>query len=193
MKRLWLAVPSVPARGRAPTRSSRRRGPSRPINSSTPVTRRARSSRRPASSVPAGIPSASKLEGDAVWSALQARRRQRAARLRRERRDLQRDRRHVEEGRHSSHGAIAVVSLAQTSDGTVWAGAMPGNKIWKIDVDGGKATAGPRAQGRRDDLVARRGGQHRLRGHRPARQAVLDHAAAPRRKCSTPRTSASPR
>ena len=40
-------------------------------------------------------------------------------------------------------GAIAVVSLAQTSDGTVWAGAMPGAKIWKIDVGGGKATAGP--------------------------------------------------
>ncbi|MBA3463947.1 MAG: PQQ-binding-like beta-propeller repeat protein [Deltaproteobacteria bacterium] len=40
-------------------------------------------------------------------------------------------------------GAIAVVSLAQTSDGTVWAGAMPGNKLWKIDVNGGKATAGP--------------------------------------------------
>ena len=40
-------------------------------------------------------------------------------------------------------GAIAVVSLAQTSDGTVWAGAMPGNKVWKIDVNAGKATAGP--------------------------------------------------
>jgi len=39
-------------------------------------------------------------------------------------------------------GAIAVVSLAQTSDGTVWAGAMPGNKIWKIDVAGGKVTPG---------------------------------------------------
>ncbi len=40
-------------------------------------------------------------------------------------------------------GAIAVVSLAQTSDGTVWAGAMPGNKLWKIDVASGKATPGP--------------------------------------------------
>lgn len=40
-------------------------------------------------------------------------------------------------------GAIAVVSLAQTSDGTVWAGAMPGNKIWKINVSTGKATPGP--------------------------------------------------
>jgi hypothetical protein len=40
-------------------------------------------------------------------------------------------------------GAIAVVSLAQTSDGTVWAGAMPGNKIWKIDAASGKATPGP--------------------------------------------------
>jgi hypothetical protein len=39
-------------------------------------------------------------------------------------------------------GAIAVVSLAQTSDGTIWAGAMPGSKIWKIDRNG-KATAGP--------------------------------------------------
>jgi len=37
-------------------------------------------------------------------------------------------------------GAIAVVSLAQTTDGTVWAGAMPGNKLWKIDVAAGKAT-----------------------------------------------------
>jgi hypothetical protein len=41
-------------------------------------------------------------------------------------------------------GAIAVVSLAQTADGTVWAGAMPGNKLWKIDVAAGKAT--PTAQ-----------------------------------------------
>jgi hypothetical protein len=37
-------------------------------------------------------------------------------------------------------GAIAVVSLAQTADGAVWAGAMPGNKLWKIDVAAGKAT-----------------------------------------------------
>jgi hypothetical protein len=37
-------------------------------------------------------------------------------------------------------GAIAVVSLAQTTDGAVWAGAMPGNKLWKIDVAAGKAT-----------------------------------------------------
>jgi hypothetical protein len=40
-------------------------------------------------------------------------------------------------------GAIAIVALAQTSDGSVWAGAMPGNKLWKIDVAGGKATPGP--------------------------------------------------
>jgi putative pyrroloquinoline-quinone-binding quinoprotein len=40
-------------------------------------------------------------------------------------------------------GAIAVVALAQTSDGAVWAGAMPGNKIWRVDVASGKATAGP--------------------------------------------------
>src|ERR1041385_6576483 len=39
-------------------------------------------------------------------------------------------------------GAIAVVSLAQTSDGTSWAGAMPGNKIYKIDSSG-KVAAGP--------------------------------------------------
>jgi hypothetical protein len=39
-------------------------------------------------------------------------------------------------------GAIAVVALAQTSDGAVWAGAMPGNKVWRIDVAGGKATPG---------------------------------------------------
>ena len=37
-------------------------------------------------------------------------------------------------------GAIAVVALTQTTDGTVWAGAMPGNKLWKIDVAVGKAT-----------------------------------------------------
>ena len=39
-------------------------------------------------------------------------------------------------------GAIAVVSLAQTSDGTVWAGTMPGNKVWRIDVAAGKASPG---------------------------------------------------
>lgn len=44
-------------------------------------------------------------------------------------------------------GAIAVVSLAQTSDGTVWAGAMPGNRVWKIDPSSGKATAGPALKG----------------------------------------------
>src|SRR5262249_60179470 len=37
-------------------------------------------------------------------------------------------------------GAIAVVALAQTSDGAVWAGALPGNQLWEIDVAGGKAT-----------------------------------------------------
>lgn len=37
-------------------------------------------------------------------------------------------------------GAIAVVALAQTSDGAVWAGAMPGNRLWKVDVATGKAT-----------------------------------------------------
>jgi len=37
-------------------------------------------------------------------------------------------------------GAIAVVSLTQTADGAVWAGAMPGNKLWKVDVAAGKAT-----------------------------------------------------
>src|SRR5205085_3352203 len=36
--------------------------------------------------------------------------------------------------------AIAVVSMVQTSDGAVYAGAMPGNKLFKIDVAGGKAT-----------------------------------------------------
>lgn len=39
-------------------------------------------------------------------------------------------------------GAIAIVALAQTSDGTVWAGAMPGNRVWRIDVAAGKATPG---------------------------------------------------
>jgi hypothetical protein len=40
-------------------------------------------------------------------------------------------------------GAIAIVALTQTSDGAVWAGSMPGNKLWRIDVASGKATAGP--------------------------------------------------
>ncbi|MDQ3368234.1 MAG: hypothetical protein M3680_22650 [Myxococcota bacterium] len=40
-------------------------------------------------------------------------------------------------------GAIAVVALTQTADGAVWAGAMPGNKVWRIDVKAGKATPGP--------------------------------------------------
>lgn len=40
-------------------------------------------------------------------------------------------------------GAIAIVSLAQTADGAVWAGAMPGNKLWRIDVASGKAQPGP--------------------------------------------------
>lgn len=39
-------------------------------------------------------------------------------------------------------GAIAVVSLAQTSDGAIWAGAMPGNKVYRLDA-GGRATPGP--------------------------------------------------
>ena len=40
-------------------------------------------------------------------------------------------------------GAIAIVALTQTTDGAVWAGSMPGNKLWKIDVATGKATPGP--------------------------------------------------
>ena len=40
-------------------------------------------------------------------------------------------------------GAIAVVSLTQTTDDTVWAGAMPGNVLYKIDLRTGKATPGP--------------------------------------------------
>ncbi|HUJ63681.1 MAG TPA: hypothetical protein VLX92_34515, partial [Kofleriaceae bacterium] len=40
-------------------------------------------------------------------------------------------------------GAIAVVSIAQAADGTVWAGAMPGARPWRIDVAAGKAIAGP--------------------------------------------------
>lgn len=39
-------------------------------------------------------------------------------------------------------GAIAVVALAQTSDNTIWAGAMPGNKLYKVGLDG-KVTPGP--------------------------------------------------
>lgn len=40
----------------------------------------------------------------------------------------------------SIDGAIAVVALAQ-GPGGIYAGTMPGNKLWKIDVAGGKATA----------------------------------------------------
>jgi hypothetical protein len=43
----------------------------------------------------------------------------------------------------SIDGAIAVVALTQTSDGAVWAGTMPGNRLWRIDVASGKVTAGP--------------------------------------------------
>lgn len=39
-------------------------------------------------------------------------------------------------------GAIAVVALAQTADNTIWAGTMPGNKLFKIGLDG-KVTPGP--------------------------------------------------
>ena len=39
-------------------------------------------------------------------------------------------------------GAIAIVAMAQTSDGAVWAGAMPGSKLYRIDVGKGTATAG---------------------------------------------------
>ena len=38
-------------------------------------------------------------------------------------------------------GAIAVVALAQTSDGSIYAGAMPSDKLWKLDPGGGKHTA----------------------------------------------------
>lgn len=44
-------------------------------------------------------------------------------------------------------GAIAVVALAQSSSGQVYAGTMPGNKVWKIDLASGKATAGPTLKG----------------------------------------------
>jgi hypothetical protein len=37
-------------------------------------------------------------------------------------------------------GAIAVVALAVAGDGTVYAGTMPGDKLWRVDVTGGKAT-----------------------------------------------------
>lgn len=39
-------------------------------------------------------------------------------------------------------GAIAVVSLTQTSDGVIWAGAMPGNRIFELDSSG-KVSPGP--------------------------------------------------
>jgi hypothetical protein len=37
-------------------------------------------------------------------------------------------------------GAIAVVALTQAPDGTVYAGAMPGDDVWKLDVASGKLT-----------------------------------------------------
>jgi hypothetical protein len=49
-------------------------------------------------------------------------------------------------------GAIAVVAMAQTSDGSVWAGTMPGSKVWKIDVAGNKATPGPELSKKKDDV-----------------------------------------
>ncbi|MGE3768694.1 MAG: two-component regulator propeller domain-containing protein, partial [Kofleriaceae bacterium] len=49
-------------------------------------------------------------------------------------------------------GAIAVVAMAQTSDGSVWAGTMPGNKVWKIDVAGKKATPGPELAKKKQDV-----------------------------------------
>jgi hypothetical protein len=50
-------------------------------------------------------------------------------------------------------GAIAVVSLAQTSDGAVWAGTMPGNKLWRIDVAAGKASPGPQLPGKEVETI----------------------------------------
>jgi hypothetical protein len=41
----------------------------------------------------------------------------------------------------SIEGAIAVVALAQGPGGAVYAGTMPGGKLWKIDVATAKATA----------------------------------------------------
>jgi PQQ-like domain len=41
----------------------------------------------------------------------------------------------------SIDGAIAVVALAQGPGGVVYAGTMPGAKLWKLDLAGGKATA----------------------------------------------------
>jgi len=38
-------------------------------------------------------------------------------------------------------GVVAVTALAVAPDGTVYAGAMPSDKIWKIDVGSGKASA----------------------------------------------------
>jgi hypothetical protein len=39
-------------------------------------------------------------------------------------------------------GAIAVVAMAQTADGAVWAGSMPGAKLWRVDLGKGTVTAG---------------------------------------------------
>jgi hypothetical protein len=44
-------------------------------------------------------------------------------------------------------GAIAVSALAVAPDGTVYAGAMPSDRLWKIDVAAGKATPVARLEG----------------------------------------------
>ena len=47
----------------------------------------------------------------------------------------------------SLDGVVAVTALAVAPDGTVYAGAMPSDRIWKIDVNAGKATPVATAKG----------------------------------------------
>ena len=71
----------------------------------------------------------------------QARRRQRAARLRRRRCDLSRVRATAPRRSPRSPARSPWSRSRRPATAAVWAGAMPGNKLWKIDVGSGKATA----------------------------------------------------
>ena len=72
-----------------------------------------------------------------------------------------------------------MVALTQTADGSVWAGAMPGNRLWKIDV---ARRQGDRPAPQLKDVETiwslAASGQHGLRGHRPVRQSCSRSAAA---------------
>ena len=114
------------------------------------------------------------LEGDAVWSALRLA-------------DgsvllgsdaggaIWRDRRRWldEEGRRASTARSRSSRWTQTGDGAVYAGAMPGNKLCEARRGRRQGERGRDAERHRDDLVARVGGQHGLRRHRPQRPELF--------------------